>query len=47
MDPENLVVKLHVNWGHASAQRFTRVLVDSEGNKMHLITCIDEVLGQR
>ena len=42
-DPKKIAIKLHVNWGHASAQQLIRVLVQSEGNRMHLLTCVDEV----
>ena len=40
-------MKLHVNWGHASAQQRKRASVDSEGNNVHLLTCVDEVLARR
>ena len=39
-------MKLHVNWGHASAQQLARALVDSAGNNAHLLTRVDEVLAQ-
>ena len=39
-------MKLHVCWGHTSAQQLKRVLVDSEGNNMHLVPCVDEVLAR-
>ena len=38
-------MRLHVNWGHASAQQLGRALEDSDGGNMHLLTCVDEVLG--
>ena len=46
-DTEKIVGKLHVNWGHASAQHLKRVSVDSARNNMHPITCVDEVPAQR
>ena len=39
-------MKLYVNRGHASAQQLRRVSVDSDGDSMHLLTCVDEVSGQ-
>ena len=39
-------MKLHVTWGHASAQQLKRVLVDSEGNNAHFPTSVDEVPAQ-
>ena len=39
-------MKLHANWGHASAQQLKRALVDSDENNMHLLTCADEVLEE-
>ena len=38
---------LHVNWGHASAHHFKRILADSDRNNLHLLTCVDKVLAQR
>ena len=29
-DPKKIVMKLHSNWGHSSAQQIERALVDSE-----------------
>ena len=46
-DSKKLVMKLRVNWGHASAHQLRRVLVDSDGGNAHLLTCADEVLEQR
>ena len=40
-------MKLRVNWGHASAQQLKRVLMDPEGDNMHLIACADEVSVRR
>ena len=39
-------MKLHVNWGHASAQQLKRVLADSVWNNMDLVGCVDEVMAQ-
>ena len=46
-DPQNIARKLHVNYGHASAQQLERVPVDSGGDYMRVLTCVDEVLEQR
>ena len=40
-------MKLHVNWGHASAQQLGRVLADPVGGNLHLPSCVGEVLEQR
>ena len=40
-------MKLHVSWGHASAHQLKRVLAESYGGNMHLITCVNEVVAQR
>ena len=32
-DPKKIIEKLHVNWGHASAQQIKRILVDAEGDR--------------
>ena len=44
--PKKIDVKLHVNRGHASAQRLRRVLEDSDGDDMHFVTCVDGVLAK-
>ena len=38
---------LHVNWGHASAQRLRRGLAGSDWDYVHLFTCVGGVLRQR
>ena len=45
--PKKIIMKLHVDGGHASPQQWKRALVDSEGNNMHLPTYFGEVLAQR
>ena len=45
-DPKKIATKLHVSWGHGSAQQLRRVL-ESDGDNLHLLTCVDEVLEQR
>ena len=40
-------MKLHINWGHASATQIKRVLVDAEGGTQSLIQHVDEVASQR
>ena len=44
--PKKIIMKLHVNWGHVSAQKLKRVLVDSNGGNMHLVTLVGEVSDQ-
>lgn len=39
-------MNLHVNWGHASAQRLKPVVAVLVGGNMHLLTCVNEDLGQ-
>ena len=46
-DPEKIVVKSHVNSGHASAQQLKRVLVDSGGGNMHMVKYVGAALGKR
>ena len=43
--PKKIIMKLHVNWGHASATQLKRVLVDSDGGTSHLANYVDDVLG--
>ena len=40
-------MQLNVNWSHAPARQLRRVLVDSDGRNMHLLTFVDEVSGRR
>ena len=42
-DPEKIATKLHVNWGHASAQQLRRALMGPQRYNMHLLTSIDDV----
>ena len=42
--PEKVTIKLHANWGHASAQQVRRVLVDSVGEPIGLLGFVAEVL---
>ena len=44
-DPKRIIIKLHVDWGQASASQVKRVLVDSDGGMSHLATHVDAVLG--
>ena len=44
MDPKTIIMKLHVNWGHASVSELKRALVDSEGSHSHLVNFVDETL---
>ena len=38
--------KLHLRWGHASAQKIKRVLVDAEGGNLSLLRHVEEVVNQ-
>ena len=42
-DPKKIFTKLHVNWGHGSAQQLGRVSVDSDGGNMYSVKYVDEV----
>ena len=42
-DPRRIITKLHVKRGHASARQLKRVLVDLDGQNMHLADSVDEV----
>ena len=44
--PSTFIMKLHVNWGHASAAQNKRVLVDAEGGTQSLIQHVDDVVAQ-
>ena len=44
---KKLPMKSHANGGHASARRLGRVLVGSDRGNMHLLTCVDGILGHR
>ena len=41
-----IIARLRANRGHASGQQLRRVLVDTDGGIMHLLTSVDEILGQ-
>ena len=43
-DPKKIIMKLHANWGHASANQLKRILVDSDGGMSHLVAHVDSVL---
>ena len=45
-DPNKVIMKLHINWGHASATQIKRVLVDTEGDTQSLSRHVDEVVSQ-
>ena len=45
-DPKKIIMKLHVNWGHASATQLKRVLVDSDGSMSHFAPHLEAVLGK-
>ena len=46
-DPNKVITKLHINWGHVSATQIKRVLVDAEGGAQCLMQHVDEVASQR
>ena len=43
--PRKVIMKLHVNWGHASARRLKKILADSESGNSRLVNFANEVLG--
>merc|ERR1711951_45024 len=43
-DPKEIVRKLHVNWGHASAQQLKRTMVEADGRASSLVQYVDEVV---
>ena len=43
-DPNKIIVKLQVNWGHASATQSERESVASDGGMSHLVNHVDDVL---
>ena len=43
-DPKKIIMKLHANWGHASANQLKRILVDSDSGMSHLVARVDSVL---
>ena len=43
-DPRQIIMKLHVNRGRASANQLKRVLLDSDGGMSHLVNRADGVL---
>ena len=45
-DPKKIIGKLHVNWGHASAQQIKRVLVDAGGDNLSLLRHVEQVVSQ-
>ena len=45
-EPRKINIKLHPNWGHASAQQPNRISGDSDWDYIHLVTCVDEVSEQ-
>ena len=44
--PKKIVMKFHVNWGHASAQQLRQLLADPDRANAHLLACVDEVAWQ-
>ena len=45
-DPNKVIMKLHINWGHASATQIKRAPVDAEGEPQSLLQYVDEVVSQ-
>ena len=46
-DPSTIIMKLHINWGHASATQIKRVLVDAEGDTQSLVQHVVDGVAQR
>ena len=46
-DPKKIIMKCHVNWGHASARQLMKVLLDSDGDNIHLGNYVAEALANR
>ena len=40
---DDRIMKLHVNWGRASASQLKRILVDSEGGNSYSVNFVDDV----
>ena len=45
-DTKKIIMKLHADWGRASAHKLKRAPVGSDGRNMHLLTYADEVSEQ-
>ena len=45
--PKTIIMKLHINWGRASATQITRVLVDTDGDTQPPIRHAGDVVSQR
>ena len=45
-DPRKIARRLHVNWGHASAQQLKRAMAEAEGNAGGLIPLVDDVVRE-
>ena len=46
MGPKKIDVEPRGKWGRASAEQLKRVWAESEGGKMHLLSCVDAILAQ-
>ena len=46
-DPATIIMKVRINWGHASATQIKRVLADAGGDTQSLIQHVDDVVSQR
>ena len=44
-DPSAIIMKMHVNWGHASVTQIKRVLVDAEEDTQSLVQHVDAVVA--
>ena len=45
-EPKEIIMRLHANWGPASAQQLKRVLADSVGGNLHFANCENRVAEQ-
>ena len=43
LGPKKIIMTLHVNWGRASSRQLRRVSAGSDGDNVHLLTCVDYV----
>ena len=45
-DLKKIMLAFHVNWAHAPARQIERVSEESEGDNLHLLRRVDEVLDR-
>ena len=44
LGPKKILMELHANWGRASAQQIRRAQMDSQGDNLHMLHYVDQVL---